>query len=139
MERIDKYLTLYDKILIAVIVIFSLIMIVYPFISAYFIGNEEQNSYIYIKDSSQNVRRIPVSDTYKEDPIIIEIEGPLGISVIEAHNGRVRLKEAPEEDPAKICEKTGWISRPGPSIICVPNKVSIWIENTDSELDAISW
>ena len=114
-------------------------MIAYPFISAYFSNNEEQNSFIYIKDSSKEVKRIPFSETYQEEPMIIKVEGPLGTSIIEAHNGRVRLKEAPEEDPAKICEKTGWISKPGPSIICVPNKVSIWIEQTNSDLDAVSW
>lgn len=139
MEKLNKYLTLYDKILIILIVVFSVGMIAYPFVSAYFNQNEDQEAYIYIKDRTQNINRIPISDTYKEEPIIMEVEGPLGISVIEAHNGQVRLKEAPEEDPAKICEKTGWISKPGPSIICVPNKISIWIEKTDSDLDAISW
>ncbi|HKL13161.1 MAG TPA: NusG domain II-containing protein [Halanaerobiales bacterium] len=139
MEKITRYLTVYDKILIIVIIVISLIMIAYPFISAYFSNNEEQNSFIYIKDSSKEVKRIPFSETYQEEPMIIKVEGPLGTSIIEAHNGRVRLKEAPEEDPAKICEKTGWISKPGPSIICVPNKVSIWIEQTNSDLDAVSW
>lgn len=139
MERLNKYLTLYDKILIILIVIFSIGMIIYPFVNAYFSQSEDQEAYIYIKDKTQEINRIPLSDTYKDKPIIIEVEGPLGISVIEAHKGKVRLEEAPEEDPSKICEKTGWISKPGPSIICVPNKISIWIEKSDSDLDAISW
>jgi len=139
LDRIDKYLTFYDKILIIIIVAVTLILIAYPFIDAYLSENEDTDAFIYIKDSSKEVRRIPLSDTYQENPIFIEIDGPLGTSIIEAHNGQVRLKEAPESDPAKICEKTGWISRPGPSIICVPNKVSIWIERTNSELDAVSW
>ncbi|MFO7815812.1 MAG: NusG domain II-containing protein [Halanaerobiales bacterium] len=139
MEKLNKYLTLYDKILIILIVIFSVSMIIYPFLNTYLNPNEDQEAYIYIKDRTKNINRIPLSDTYQDQPIIIEVEGPLGVSVIEAHNGEVRLKEAPEEDPAKICEKTGWISKPGPSIICVPNKISIWIERSDSDLDAISW
>ncbi len=139
MDKLNKYLTISDKILILLIVVFSIIMIVYPFVTAYFNQSEDQEAYIYIKNRTKNIQRIPISDTYKEEPMKIEVEGPLGISIIEAHNGRVRLKEAPEEDPAKICEKTGWIDKPGPSIICVPNKISIWIERSDSELDAISW
>jgi hypothetical protein len=139
LEKLNKYLTLSDKILIILIVVFSIGMIVYPFVSAYFNQSEDQEAYIYIKDRTKNIQRIPITDTQKEEPMNIEVEGPLGISVIEAHNGRVRLKEAPEEDPAKICEKTGWIDKPGPSIICVPNKISVWIERSDSELDAISW
>jgi len=139
LDKLNKYLTISDKILILLIVVFSIIMIVYPFVTAYFNQSEDQEAYIYIKNRTKNIQRIPISDTYKEEPMKIEVEGPLGISIIEAHNGRVRLKEAPEEDPAKICEKTGWIDKPGPSIICVPNKISIWIERSDSELDAISW
>ena len=139
MEKLNKYLTLFDKILIILIVVFSIGMILYPFVTAYFNQSEDQEAYIYIKDRSKNIQRIPISDTYKEEPMIIEVKGPLGASVIEAHNGRVRLKEAPEDDAAKICEKTGWIDKPGPSIIYVPNKISIWIERSDIELDAISW
>ncbi len=139
MENINKYLTNYDKILIILIIAFSLVMILYPFIGAYLDNDEEKNSFIYIKDSSQEVRRIPLSESYQDKPIIFKADGPLGVSIIEIHQGRVRLKEAPEDDPAKICEKTGWISKPGPSIICVPNKISVWIETEDSDIDAISW
>jgi hypothetical protein len=61
--------------------------------------------------------------------------------VVEAHNGKVSVQEAPEQDPEKICEKTGSISRPGPSIICIPNKLSIIIEskNEGNDLDGVSW
>lgn len=139
MQNINKYLTFYDKILIVLIIVFSLGMIIYPFVNAYLSDDQDIQSSIYIKAGSNQVQKIPLTDTYKKDPIIIEVKGPLGISFIEAHNGRVRLKEAPEEDPAKICEKTGWISRSGPSIICVPNRISIWIEEENSEIDAVSW
>lgn len=139
MENINKYMTNYDKILIVLIIAFSLVMILYPFISAYLDNDEQKDTFVYIKDSSKEVRRIPLSESYQDKPIILEADGPLGISIIEIHQGRVRLKEAPEDDPAKICEKTGWISNAGPSIICVPNKISVWIETEDSDIDAISW
>ncbi|MDZ7672018.1 MAG: NusG domain II-containing protein [Halanaerobiales bacterium] len=137
MENINKYMTNYDKILIVLVIAFSLVMILYPFISAYLDNDEEKDTFVYIKDSSKEVRRIPLSESYQDKPIILEADGPLGISIIEIHQGRVRVKEAP--CPAKICKKTGWISKPGPSIICVPNKISVWIETEDSDIDAISW
>ncbi len=80
--------------------------------------------------------------TYRELPIIIEAKGPIGTTIIEAHNGRVRVKEAPPTDPLKIDEKIGWINKPGATIICVPNKLSIWIETVkprEGELDGVSW
>ncbi|MCF8009580.1 MAG: NusG domain II-containing protein [Halanaerobiales bacterium] len=139
MQNINKFLTFYDKILIVFIIVFSLGMIIYPFVSAYLSDEQDLQSSIYIKVGSNQVQKIPLTDTYREDPLMIEVNGPLGMSIIEAYNGRVRLKEAPKEDPAKICEKTGWISKSGPSIICVPNRVSIWIEEENSDIDTVSW
>ena len=40
--------------------------------------------------------------------------------------------------PDKTCEKTGRISRPGESIICVPNKVSVTVLGEDAAYDAIT-
>ena len=79
-----------------------------------------------------------VADSYQE-PIIFEVEGPIGIHIIEVNQGRVRVREAPAADPLKICEKTGWIDREGPIIVCVPNSLSLWLESTNSDIDGMSW
>src|SRR5690554_4850583 len=113
MKDIRHLLTFYDKILMTLIFIISLIFIILPLVS---IPSREGNneSTIIIRSAGQIEHQIPLVETYGETPVIIEVEGPIGTSIIEAHQGRVRMKAAPEKDPEKICEKTGWIAQPGP-------------------------
>lgn len=141
MKRLLELMTLYDKILIISVVLISLILLIIP---AFNSGNNKvsgEKKYIVIKSSGKQVERIPVSATYKEKPLLVKVEGPIGITIVEAHKGKVRVKEAPVNDPEKICEKTGWISSPGPSIICIPNKLSITIKSKKegNDLDGVSW
>ena len=134
--KINDITTIYDKILIAAVLILSLIMLVIPF---YLLGaGEDGENYLFVQQNDQIIREIPLQDSY-EEKITFRVEGPIGTHIIEAEDGRVRVKEAPADDPLKICEKTGWIEREGPIIVCVPNRLSIWIESTDSEIDGMSW
>ena len=134
--KINDIITFYDKILIIIIIIASLLMLFVPFYYSQY-GNSE-NLYLIIESNGEEVKRFPLENTFSE-PVVFEIEGPIGIHKIEAYQGKVRVKEAPEDDPLKICEKTGWIEQQGPIIICVPNKISIWIESSDAEVDGMSW
>lgn len=134
--KIRDIITFYDKILIIMIIIASLLMLFVPFYFAR--QGDSDNLYLIIESSGEEIKRFPLADTFS-DPVIIEVEGPIGTHKIEAYQGRVRVKEAPEDDPLKICEKTGWIDQQGPVIICVPNKISIWIESSDAEVDGMSW
>jgi hypothetical protein len=134
--KINDITTFYDKILIIIIIIVSIVMLLFPL---YILGSkEDENLYLLVQQDNEIVREIPMADSYDE-PIVFEVEGPIGIHIIEVINGRVRVKEAPKDDPLKICEKTGWIDREGPIIVCVPNKLSIWIESDNSDIDGMSW
>ncbi|MFP4661330.1 MAG: NusG domain II-containing protein [Halanaerobiales bacterium] len=139
MRRLWDFITIYDKVLIVSLLLLSVIVILAPV--GFLLGgsNNNQEQVIVIRQGDNMQQRIPLSNTYREEPLHVEVNGPLGTSIIEAHNGKVRLEEAPPEDPEKICEKTGWISQPGPMIICVPNQVSIWIEYKEADLDGVSW
>ncbi|MEY8762249.1 MULTISPECIES: NusG domain II-containing protein [Clostridium] len=57
-------------------------------------------------------------------------------NIVEVENGRIRISEA--DCPDKICVKTGWISKPGQSIVCLPHKLIIKIEGKNSQYDEIS-
>lgn len=140
MKELWKYLSRYDKILIISLLVVSLIGITLPIFNL-ITGEKDQSTenIIVIQKANKEQERISVSSTYSKDPLYIRVEGPLGISIIEAHNGKVRMKEAPPEDPEKICEKIGWIEGTGPMIICVPNQISIWIEADRTDLDGVSW
>lgn len=133
--RIRDITTIYDKILIIIVVIASLIMLLIPFY--YFRASEDDELYLIVQQDNQIVREVALADSY-DSPIHFTVEGPIGIHHIEINQGRVRV-EAPPDDPLKICEKTGWIDRKGPVIICVPNRLSLWIESTNSDIDGMSW
>src|SRR5690554_3017026 len=106
MKDIRHLLTFYDKILLALILMISLIFIILPLVSIPS-GEGDNESTIIIRSEGKIEKQIPLVETYKT-PVIVEVEGPIGTSIIEAQQGRVRMKAAPEKDPEKICEKTGW-------------------------------
>ncbi|MCR5781957.1 MAG: NusG domain II-containing protein [Clostridia bacterium] len=41
--------------------------------------------------------------------------------------------------PDKTCVKTGKISSPGEAAVCVPNKVIVYIEGRDSDVDGVAY
>ena len=57
------------------------------------------------------------------------VKGYNGDVLIETVDGKIRVKE--EVSPKHLCSKQGYISNSGESIICLPNKVVIEIENND--------
>ena len=148
MSGIFKYFTFYDKILIIFIVSISLFFIFAPWISKLNIfsesrsGDSDIEKVVIIKSKNKTLKKVNLEKSYQENPILIKIEGSIGISTVEIKKGRVRIKKAPAADPLKVCEKTGWISEPGPSIICVPNQISIWIEKNKKQnknIDGVTW
>ncbi|RAK09369.1 hypothetical protein C8C77_10673 [Halanaerobium saccharolyticum] len=135
--KIRDILTFYDKVLIVFVILISLILLLIPF---YYFGApaEDEELILRVQQGNELIRTVAVADSYQE-PIIFEVEGPIGVHVIEVNQGRVRVQEAPADDPLKICEKTGWIDREGPIIVCVPNSLSLWLESTNSDIDGMSW
>ncbi|SIR06058.1 NusG domain II-containing protein [Halanaerobium kushneri] len=135
--KITDILTLYDKILIVFVIILSLVLLLIPF---YFFGGsaEGEELILRVQQGDELIKTVAVADSYQE-PIIFKVQGPIGVHTIEVNQGRVRVKEAPADDPLKICEKTGWIDREGPIIVCVPNSLSLWLESTNSDIDGMSW
>lgn len=64
-----------------------------------------------------------------------------GQAVLEVKNGAVRLRQQGDKPfcPREICLHTGWISNPGGTIVCVPNRLVIRIIETGGDtIDAVS-
>lgn len=57
-------------------------------------------------------------------------------NLIEVEPGRIRIIDA--DCPDKVCVKTGWISEPGQTAVCLPHKLIIGIEGTNANYDQIS-
>jgi hypothetical protein len=68
---------------------------------------------------------------------IIRVQGKTGDILVRTKNGMICISES--SCPHKICVKTGWIKKPGESIICVPNRLVVRIEGKKREIvDAIT-
>lgn len=66
----------------------------------------------------------------------IPVRGEGHTYTVEVQSGQVRVREA--DCPDQVCARTGFISRPGQSIVCVPGHLVITVAGTDSgELDGM--
>ena len=132
-KRITKYCTIYDLALIIFIIVTALIMLIIPFFKGSSFNSSEKLAKIIIIEGNSTFKKIPMFKTYRKNPFIIEIEGPIGSSKIALHQGEVWMKKAPKKDPKKLCEKIGKIKQIGPRLVCVPNNISIWIKKIDKK------
>lgn len=51
----------------------------------------------------------------------IQVEGPLGVTVVEVEGARAHVVSSP--CPDKICIRMGWLERAGDYSACLPNRV----------------
>ena len=71
-----------------------------------------------------------------EDAEELIVTGYGGKSYLEISGGMVRMIDS--ACPDKLCVKTGWISRPGESIVCLPNRVVIEIKSGEGGPDVVN-
>ncbi|MFZ5968419.1 MAG: NusG domain II-containing protein [Bacillota bacterium] len=128
-------MTKWDKILIACVLLFSIGGMV--FVSA--LGTNSDQKYITINIDGKQVKKISME--LSKEGRIYEFAFNDQTGFIEVKDGEVRMLEMPKEIcPQKICSDTGWISKPYQSIVCLPNRIVVQIEQkSEMELDTISY
>lgn len=76
------------------------------------------------------------------DGTIVTIPLEWGEAQLEVKGGAVRLLPMPDSVcPRQICSHTGWIRRPGETIICIPNRLVIRLTGSDPsglKVDAVT-
>ncbi len=65
------------------------------------------------------------------------VDGPLGATRLEVHQGRIRFVDSPCDN--RQCIHAGWLERPGESAACLPNRVSILVKGKNPLYDAVSF
>jgi hypothetical protein len=109
-------------------------------ISWYGINNlnkPEDERQIVIEVNGDIYKVIAVEAGMKQQEIHIELGNGKYIDIIVDEKGAY-VKDV--ICPDKICQKTGLISRAGQSIVCLPNKVVVYVEGkAESEIDGISF
>jgi hypothetical protein len=117
-----KSTTVADKILLSVLLLLSFSGII--FVKEVF----SKGRVVLIEVEGRPVYVLPV-----DKDRTVSVEGPLGKTVVEIRNHKVRVTESPCHN--KLCIKQGWIE--SGSIICLPNRVVVIIGNHEDESDKI--
>lgn len=58
-----------------------------------------------------------------------------GTNTVRIEDGRIRFSAADCHD--EVCVATGWLTRPGQSAVCVPNRIAIVVRGSGTEVDAV--
>lgn len=97
--------------------------------------NKYQSQYIEISINGDLYKSIPFSSQTEET---INIKTDMGENIIKISKGYAQIVDA--DCPDKICIKDGAISRPGQSLVCLPNRVVVEIKGIkNQETDAVSF
>jgi len=78
-----------------------------------------------------------VAETDLRENRRILAHGPLGTSVIEIADRRVRVASDPS--PRQYCVKQGWLSHAGDAALCLPNQISVELLGASRRFDSLSY
>lgn len=118
-----------DRAVIILIVVLSLVGVAANSLLPAF---RQEAAHAVVRVGGEVVRNIDLTD--KSVHHKIQIEGPLGVSVLQVQDGNLRMISSP--CPDKLCIKQGWVHKPGAALVCVPNEISVAVEG-EQEVDAI--
>ena len=68
--------------------------------------------------------------------VTLDVPGARYPITVEAEHGRVRVSHS--DCPSQDCVHTGWVSRPGGQIICLPNRLVITVTGGGADADAVT-
>lgn len=80
------------------------------------------------------VAEISLSDL--DEPVTIEVPGAKYPITVEAERGKIRVLHS--DCPSQDCVHTGWVSRSGGQIVCLPNRLVITVTGGTAEADAVT-
>lgn len=112
------------------VVLFALVLIPYLYMTQW--GGDSTGEAVHIR--APGVEEI-VADLHDDQHL--EIDGPLGTSVIEIREGKVRFTSSPCRN--KQCVHAGWLDHGGELAACLPNRISVAVVGSDLRYDSINF
>lgn len=120
-----------DAVIIACAVALALLL----WAGFYVVPRGNQDLIAVVRVDSKELARLPVTGQALSEE---KVQLPGGVATVSYGQGKVRVE--PLDDhicPNGICWKTGWVSRSGQSIVCVPNHMTITLEGATDEVDSV--
>lgn len=122
-------LTKGDKVLVIVLIMFSLLFAYYMFR----INNKLEKKYVSIQINGEEIKTIEFSDDIIGETYVLETE--FGRNVLQFGDEEVRIIEA--SCPDQLCVKQGKIGKVGQLLVCLPNRLVVEIKANDAINDDI--
>ncbi len=122
-----------DKI--AAILLVSLIIVSFIGVFIYKTYVKGSSRIAVVEQNGKVVKTIDLNKVKEKSEFILPYNNG-HFNKIEVEPGKIRFVDA--DCPDKICVKTGWISEPGQTAVCLPHKIIIRIEGKNSSYDQIS-
>lgn len=119
-----------NKILIPVLALIILLFLVCLFLFKPSNGGYA-DSVVHIKQGNKTVEKISIKHMEGE-----WYEHAIGTNTIRITQDGVYMKDA--SCPDKLCVHSGVINKPGQSIVCLPNKIMVEIEGSNTKVDAVA-
>lgn len=85
-----------------------------------------------VRAAGRVVAELPLSQAR-----LLEVDGPLGVTLVEIEPGRARVASDP--GPRQYCVRQGWLTRAGAVAICAPNQVSLSLVGGAVEFDSLNY
>jgi len=89
---------------------------------------------VVIRSDGKLIKRIALNDATK---MTFTVKSNEGFLIVQINNERVRVIKSTCRD--KLCMKQGWIDKPGESIVCLPNRISITIQGEKNGVDSVTY
>ena len=113
-------------------ILLLLVVCALPFLYARTWLPDQQASYVQIQAGNAE----PLAAQLSPDRTL-QVHGPLGDSVIEIREARVRFLESPCR--GQQCVHSGWLEAAGELAACLPNRISIQLLGRHPRFDAVNF
>ncbi len=112
-------------ILVSAVVVVALAVVVFQMIFL-----KKEGTYALVQVQQEQRYRL---DLQKETELVVEDE--TGFNKIKVKDGAIAVTEA--DCPDKVCVRTGYISKTGEVIACLPHELTVTISGADAKEDAM--
>ena len=116
----------WDIIIIVVLICLSFIP---ELIFGAMMGKNYNGTYAEVTLDGKLYKKILLSEHRGEEQIDVKTE--YGYNIIEIKDGAIRILDSDCRD--RICIKSGFISKPGELLVCLPHKLMVEIKSNDNE------
>ena len=116
----------WDVILIVLLIALS---VTPQIIFGVMLDKDYKGTYAEITIDGEFYKKIPLSENSGEQEFNVKTKG--GYNLIKIKGQSVAIIDADCQD--KICERPGFISKPGESLVCLPHKVMVQVKGYDNK------